>query len=95
MASKKKPSEGKEESAEAPQELEEGTVLVEVVNIQAGQEVKANDGTFYSVKLVDLVLDPRKEVYDNNTKEAIVFMSSPSGSTFAELMSGSAVVRAS
>jgi len=93
MASKKKPSEGKEESA--AQELEEGTVLIEVVNIQAGQEVKANDGTFYSVKLVDLVLDPRKEVYDNNTKEAIVFMSSPSGSTFAELMSGSAVVRAS
>ena len=93
MAPKKKPSEGKEESA--AQELEEGTVLIEVVNIQAGQEVKANDGTFYSVKLVDLVLDPRKEVYDNNTKEAIVFMSSPSGSTFAELMSGSAVVRAS
>jgi len=93
MASKKKASEGKEESA--AQELEEGTVLVEVVNIQACQEVKANDGTFYSVKLVDLVLDPRKEVYDNNTKEAIVFMSSPSGSTFAELMSGSAVVRAS
>jgi hypothetical protein len=61
--------------------------------LTVGRTVRANDGAFYPVVFVDPVLDPRGNVYETETNQAIVRLDMKSHVSTV-LMSGSVTVEA-
>ena len=52
------------------------TKVVPLRQLQTGDMVQANDGTFRKVVTIDPVIDPRRGVYETESRQAVVRLAS-------------------
>lgn len=69
------------------------TVQLHVLKLVPGQFAKANDGNFYEVVSVDPIFDPRGNVFNDKTDEAIVCFNK-TDSKESEIVRGLVLVKA-
>jgi hypothetical protein len=67
--------------------------LLDASKLLPGHMVQANDGGFYKVVTVDLVLDPRGGVYEAESNEVIALLDA-GDRKFQELIKGSVTIKA-